>query len=86
MSLARESLPVASLLEPYDMNDAEETHLESGGHAPIAGAGVISGGGESHRSSGGSSWDFAVVMVAVCGQHRQSGIQSQLVTRENDNR
>lgn len=64
MSLPSESLPVASLVEPYETNDAEETHLERDGQAPIAGAGVISGGGDSQRSNGGSSWDFAVVMVA----------------------
>ena len=65
MSLARESLPVASLLEPYDTKDADETHLESGGQAPMAGAGVMSGGGESQRSRGGSSLGFAVVMASV---------------------
>ena len=63
-SLPRESRPVASLLEPYDRNDVAETHLESDGAAPMAGVGVTSGGGDSHRSKGVSFLEFVVVMVA----------------------
>ena len=62
-SLPRESRPVASLLEPYDRNEVAETHLESGA-APMAGKGVASGGGDSHRSKGVSLLEFVVVMVA----------------------
>lgn len=64
-SLPSESLPVASLLEPYDRNDAVDTHRVSGGQAPMAGTGTMSGGGESQRSKGVWSLGFVVVMVAA---------------------
>lgn len=50
-SMPRASRGLASLL-PCDQEDVVDKQRESSGHAPIAGVGRASGGGESQRNDG----------------------------------
>jgi len=54
---------VISALEPRDIDDVADRHLESSGQGPIAGVGASSGDGESRRRAGGSSVGLSVAIV-----------------------
>ena len=53
--------------EAREVADASDTHLDSSGHAPIAGVGDAEGDGEDRRKEGCCRWSVCGISISSIG-------------------